>query len=40
MRLTTFDSVSELKKLLTYGNDFKCVLRIKIDNPSARINLS
>jgi len=40
IKLTTFDSVSELKKLLSLGNDFKCVLRIKIDNPSARINLS
>jgi ornithine decarboxylase len=36
---TTFDSVSELIKLKHYAPDLKCILRLKVDNPTARVQL-
>ena len=38
--LTTFDSVSELEKIKKNAPGMNCILRLKIDNPSARIELS
>lgn len=37
---TTFETYSELEKIKKYSPKVKCLLRIKIDNPDARINLS
>jgi ornithine decarboxylase len=39
IKLTTFDSIGELHKIKNISDNFKCVLRIKIDNPSAKYNL-
>jgi len=36
---TTFDNQSELYKLKIYAPDMKCVIRLKVDNPSARVQL-
>jgi ornithine decarboxylase len=40
VEMTTFDSVSELEKIKRNAPEMKCVIRLKIDNPSARIQLS
>lgn len=39
IKYTTFDSKSELDKLKRYAPDFKCIIRLKVDNPTARIQL-
>lgn len=39
IKMTTFDSLSELEKIKRYANDIKCIIRLKIDNPSARVQL-
>lgn len=36
---TTFDSLSELDKIHKYAPDMKCVLRVRVDNPTARVQL-
>jgi ornithine decarboxylase len=36
---TTFDSLSELEKIKYYAPNMKCLIRLKVDNPSARIQL-
>ncbi len=37
--LTTFDTVSELHKIAALNPGFRCVLRIRADDPSARVQL-
>lgn len=37
--LTTFDSFSELKKIKDVGGGIGCLLRLKVDNPTARVQL-
>jgi ornithine decarboxylase len=39
VKYTTFDSFSELQKLKIHAPDMKCVIRLKVDNPSARVQL-
>jgi ornithine decarboxylase len=40
IKLTTFDSLSELKKLSSVSfNEMNCLLRLKVDNPTAKIQL-
>jgi ornithine decarboxylase len=39
IQYTTFDSISELHKLALYAPKMKCLLRLKVDNPSARVQL-
>lgn len=39
IRYTTFDSVSELDKLRRHAPGTSCVIRLKVDNPSARVQL-
>jgi len=36
---TTFDTVSELEKIAAGNPEFRCVLRIRADDPSARVKL-
>ena len=39
MAYTTFDTESELHKIAALNPDFKCVLRIRADDPDARVPL-
>lgn len=39
VKYTTFDSLSELEKISETTPDMKCVLRVKVDNPTARVQL-
>lgn len=39
IQYTTFDSLSELEKLSKCAPDMQCLIRLKIDNPSARVQL-
>lgn len=39
VQLTTFDTESELHKIAALNPDFKCVLRIRADDPDARVPL-
>lgn len=39
IRYTTFDSLSELEKLSSCSPSMKCLIRLKVDNPSARVQL-
>lgn len=39
IKYTTFDSISELEKMHKYAPEMKCVIRLKVDNPSARVQL-
>ncbi|KAG2455071.1 hypothetical protein HYH02_000893 [Chlamydomonas schloesseri] len=39
VQYTTFDTVSELHKIAQMNPDFKCVLRIRADDPDARVPL-
>lgn len=39
MEYTTFDTVSELHKIAALNPAFKCVLRIRADDPDARVPL-
>ena len=39
IRYTTFDSLSELQKIHSVTPKMKCVLRVKVDNPTARVQL-
>lgn len=39
IRYTTFDSASELAKIKEHAPDMQCVLRLRVDNPSARVQL-
>lgn len=39
IRYTTFDSISELEKLRRHAPGISCVIRLKVDNPSARVQL-
>ena len=39
VQYTTFDTVSELHKIAALNPDFKCVLRIRADDPGARVPL-
>ena len=39
VKYTTFDSISELEKLRLYAPKMKCVMRLKVDNPTARVQL-
>ncbi|GIL96863.1 hypothetical protein Vretimale_2607 [Volvox reticuliferus] len=39
IQYTTFDTVSELHKIAQMNPDFKCVLRIRADDPDARVPL-
>lgn len=39
VKYTTFDSYSEIDKLKDCGSGFKCLMRIKVDNPTARVQL-
>ncbi|KAG2483874.1 hypothetical protein HYH03_017268 [Edaphochlamys debaryana] len=39
VQYTTFDTVSELHKIASMNPDFKCVLRIRADDPDARVPL-
>ncbi|EFJ40311.1 hypothetical protein VOLCADRAFT_84542 [Volvox carteri f. nagariensis] len=39
IQYTTFDTVSELYKISQMNPDFKCVLRIRADDPDARVPL-
>lgn len=36
---TTFDSVSELQKIKDHAPNMQCVIRLRVDNPSARVQL-
>jgi ornithine decarboxylase len=36
---TTFDSLSELDKITKFAPHMKCILRIRVDNPTARVQL-
>lgn len=36
---TTFDSLSELEKINQHAPAMKCILRIRVDNPTARVQL-
>jgi len=37
--ITTFDSFTEMDKIKENAPDMKCLIRIKVDNPSARVQL-
>jgi len=39
VQYTTFDTLSELHKIAAMNPDFKCVLRIRADDPDARVPL-
>lgn len=39
IKYTTFDSVSELSKIKDHAPSMQCVLRLRVDNPSARVQL-
>jgi ornithine decarboxylase len=39
IQYTVFDSISELEKLKKYAPNIKCLIRLHVDNPSARIQL-
>lgn len=39
IKLTTFDSISELEKIKYNAPNINCLLRVKIDNPSAKVQL-
>ena len=39
IRYTMFDSISELEKLYDHASDMKYLIRLKVDNPTARIQL-
>ncbi|GLC37285.1 Mitochondrial 2-oxoadipate and 2-oxoglutarate transporter [Pleodorina starrii] len=39
IQYTTFDTISELHKIAQMNPDFKCVLRIRADDPDARVPL-
>jgi ornithine decarboxylase len=39
IKYTTFDSVSELKKIKEYAPNMKCLIRLHVDNPTARVQL-
>ena len=39
IKYTTFDSISELEKLQTHAPSMKCLIRLKVDNPTARVQL-
>ena len=39
VQYTTFDTESELHKIAVLNPDFKCVLRIRADDPDARVPL-
>ena len=39
IKYTTFDSLSELEKLKTHAPNLNLVMRLKVDNPTARVQL-
>jgi ornithine decarboxylase len=39
IQFTTFDTISELDKIAQYNPKFRCVLRIRADDPDARVPL-
>ena len=39
IQYTTFDSYSELEKIKKYAPNIKCMIRLKVNNPSARVQL-
>jgi ornithine decarboxylase len=39
IQYTTFDSFCELEKIKEYAPNIKCMIRLRIDNPSARVQL-
>lgn len=39
IKYTTFDSMSELEKISKYSPYIKCLIRLRVDNPSARVQL-
>jgi ornithine decarboxylase len=39
VELTTFDTISELHKIAALNPEFRCVLRIRADDPDARVPL-
>jgi len=39
IKYTTYDSFSEMDKLKTYGPSLQCLMRLKVNNPSARVQL-
>ena len=39
VKYTTFDSISELEKIRDHYPNVKCILRLKVDNPTARVQL-
>ena len=39
VKYTTFDSFCEIKKINKYAPDMNCLIRLKIDNPKAKVQL-
>jgi ornithine decarboxylase len=39
VKLTTFDSLSELQKLKKFSPNMDCLIRLQVDNPTARVQL-
>ena len=39
IRCTTFDSLSELEKIKEHAPKMDCIIRLKVDNPTARVQL-